>query len=182
MQYRIESVTSVEMEGKFLPPQAFVFLKFLAIFLLVFAPLGALLYYFTEPVSFREWLNQWLINLMLIPIGIAIGLTYSARKYRLTIKNIDDVESLRIWIIDVLNKSGLKLKAFEDVVVFESVNPSNRFLNHWFRSEFVFVRITENRIDVTGHYRYVDIIELKLKLSLLTVSSLHQGTGMRSSS
>lgn len=85
-------------------------IKHLILQLIVFWALGTMLHIFTSPNPFDIKLPGWWTSMILLPIGVAIGLTFGTRKFQLVIADPNDLEKTKEWTLQFLSKNGLEIK------------------------------------------------------------------------
>jgi hypothetical protein len=98
------------------------------------------------------------------PLFISLGVTFGARRLQLVIEDSLDAEKIKDWTITYFNNSGLTIKnGNENALEFESNHRFNRLFNHWFGTEIVKVRLTDNKMIIEGPFRHVDSVYSKLR-------------------
>jgi hypothetical protein len=118
---------------------------------------GTVFYIFSSPNPFDLGLPNWWTSFVLLPVGVAIGLTFGTRRFQLVIADTKDLEKAKAWTLDFLSKNGLSVKkASQDQTTLESKKNYNRLFNSWFGTELIFIRQTDNKVIVGGPFRLVD--------------------------
>lgn len=155
----------MKIETKFLKPKLGTFIKYLVLALIPFWSLGTLIYMYTAPNPFDTKIYDWWINLILIPIGSAVGYSLGTRRFHLIISETTDLEKTKSWALDFLLRNGLKIKSTNDIeTIIQSKKGHNQIFGNWFGTELTSIKKIENRIEIDGPFRHIDIIETKLKL------------------
>ncbi|ELR73389.1 hypothetical protein C900_04241 [Fulvivirga imtechensis AK7] len=110
-------------------------------------------YIFTSPNPFELKLYGW----WLLPVGVAIGLTFGTRKFQLVISDTNDQEKVKQWTLQFLSENGLNVKdSNENETTLESLKNYNRLFSNWFGTELISVRQTDAKIIIGGPFRLVD--------------------------
>ena len=147
----------MKLEKTFLRPTLGTFLKYLVLLMVSFWAFGTVLYIFSSPNPFDLGLPNWWTNFVLLPVGVAIGLTFGTRRFQLVIADTKDLEKAKAWTLDFLSKNGLSVKkASQDQTTLESKKSYNRLFNSWFGTELISIRQTDNKVIVGGPFRLVD--------------------------
>jgi hypothetical protein len=145
------------LEKKFLRPKLGTFLKYLTLLIISFWTFATLLYIFTSPNPFDLKLPSWWTLFILLPIGVAIGLTFGTREFQLVITDTNDLEKAKEWTLEFLSKNRLSIKdKNQNETTLESTKSYNRLFNNWFGTELISVRQIDNKLIVGGPYRLVD--------------------------
>lgn len=138
-------------------PKFGTFLKYLILQIVAFWVIGTLVYIFTSPDPIELKLYGWWTNFILLPVGVAIGLTFGTRKFQLVIADTNDLEKVREWTLEFLLKNGLSIKdKNQNVTTLESLKSYNRLFNNWFGTEVMSVWQKDNKVIVGGPFRLVD--------------------------
>ena len=147
----------MKLEKTFLRPTLGTFLKYLVLLMVSFWAFGTVLYIFISPNPFDLRLPNWWTSFILLPVGVAIGLTFGTRRFQLVIADTKDLEKAKAWTLDFFSKNGLSVKkASQDQTTLESTKSYNRLFNSWFGTELISIRQTDNKVIVGGPFRLVD--------------------------
>jgi hypothetical protein len=147
----------MKIERTFLKPKLGTFFKHLTLQILLFWALGALIYIFTSPNPFELKLYSWWLNFILLPVGIAIGVTIGTRRFQLVITDTNDLEKTNEWSLEHLTKNGLIIKdENKGETTLKSNKVHNRLFNNWFGTELIYVNQINNKIIVSGPFRLIE--------------------------
>ena len=141
----------MRLEKTFLRPRLGTFLKYLTLLMISFWAFGTVVSVFISPNPFDLRLSDWWTHSILLPVGVAIGLTFGTRKFQLTIADTKHLERAREWILDFLSKDGLTVKEKNhNETTLKSTKSYNRLFNNWFGTELISIKMTDKRVIVDG--------------------------------
>ena len=91
-------------------------------------------------------------------------MTFGARRHRLVIELPVDGTKIRMYIVNYLCSSGLRIKTErESDVELESNHGFSRIFKNWFGMETLSIKQSVNKIVVEGPVRHVDSVDSKLR-------------------
>jgi hypothetical protein len=146
-------------------PEFKVFFKFwLSISLLMLLLVTIFYLIVNDGEPFKSHLNsQWPI-LFVLPLLNAIIHAYGARKHTFTLSDVDGSAHVTLWAIELLQKNGMKVKSeHQNQTILEPAKGLAKWFGNKFGTELVTIEPTTNKIAITGKYKYIDIIDTKLK-------------------
>lgn len=147
----------MKLERTFLEPKLGTFIKHLILQIVFLWGLVTMIHIFTSPNPFDMKLPGWWTSMILLPIGVAIGLTFGTRKFQLVIADPIDLEKTKEWTLQFLSKNGLEIKEKgQNEMTLESNKSYNRLFNNWFGTELISVKQTDNKVIVGGPFRLID--------------------------
>lgn len=160
----------MKLKTKFLKPSFRTFVKYLILGLIPFWSFGTLIYVFTAPDPFDVKMYSWWTNLILIPIGSAVGFTLGARRIQIIITDSSDLEKVKRWALDFLLRNRLMIKLENDIeTILQSNKSYNQMFSNWFGSELISIKKSKNRIIICGPLRLIDSIDTELRFGKLTI-------------
>ncbi len=146
-------------------PEFKIFFKFWLLifsFLLLFITIFYLIVNDGEP--FKDHLKVNGLTLLLLPVINSIIHAYGARKHSFTISDVDDTGHVASWAIDLLQKNGMKVRTeHQNQTVLEPANGISKWFGNKFVTELVSIEPTADSVVITGKYKYIDIIDTKIK-------------------
>ncbi|WP_299824059.1 hypothetical protein [uncultured Pontibacter sp.] len=114
--------------------------------------------------AFTEYLSSFLYFYFFIPVFNAAAFAFSTRKHDFIISEINDTAHVANWAVELLQQKGMRIKsAAGNSTVLESGKKIFRAFDNWFGAELITISATENEVIATGNFRYIDILDTKLK-------------------
>ncbi len=146
-------------------PEFKVFLKFWLLIFSFFLLLLTIFYFIiNDGEPFQDHLKTNALMLLLLPVINSIINTYGARKHSFTISDVDDTGHVASWAIDLLQKNGMKVKTeHQNQTILEPANGISKWFGNKFDTELVSVEATADHVAIIGKYKYIDIIDTKIK-------------------
>ncbi|MCA6079084.1 hypothetical protein [Fulvivirga sedimenti] len=149
----------MNLEIKTKHPQFNVYLNFFGLFIIPFVFVGLLIAIFSDDLP----ISYYYIFFML-PLVLAVALTFSSRPFTLRIDSVVAMDKLEDYVMEYLVSENL-MTVDEDVagIRMQSTRKIYQMLNDWFGTEIVKIIRTPLYMEVTGHRRYVEGLEAKLR-------------------
>ena len=146
-------------------PEFKVFLKFWLSISLLMLLLATILYLIVnDGEPFQAHLrSNWPI-LFVLPLINSIIHAYGARKHVFSLTDTDDPTHVANWALELLQKNGMNVKSEnQNKTVLAPTKGIPKWFGNKFGTELVTVESAADKIVITGKYKYIDIIDTKLK-------------------
>ncbi|WP_276497434.1 hypothetical protein [Pontibacter litorisediminis] len=146
-------------------PSLKAFLQYFAVMLGFVSVLVPVLYLiFNQGEPFLEYFRSAAVLYFFLPLFNAGSFAFASRKHQLTIYGVDNAAQVADWAVELLQKNGLRAKTVTGSnTVLESDKKLLRSCGNWFGAELVEVRHEQEEVIITGHSKYVDIPESKIR-------------------
>lgn len=147
-------------------PELKNFLGYFAVMFGAFTVMALILYFtfsYGEPVT--GFFSPLFFIYLTLPFIQAAAFSYSARKHQFTISNVDNPKQVTEWAAALLQEKGMRVEAAEEnePIVLVSGNRYFTMFNNWFGTEQLQLSTSENEFIATGHFRYIDILDSRIK-------------------
>jgi hypothetical protein len=147
-------------------PELKHFLSYVAVMLGLFAVIAVTFYFifsYGEPVT--NFFTPLFFIYLTLPFIQGASFGYSARKHQFIISDLDNPEHVADWAVALLKEKGMRVKSSgeNNTLVLESGNKYFRMCNNWFGTEQLQINTSENEFIATGHFRYIDILDTRIK-------------------
>lgn len=142
------------------------FLAYFAVMFGLFTVMAVTIYFiFSYGEPLLEFFNSLFFIYLALPIVNAISFGYGARKHQFIISEVDDPAHVADWAVALLKEKGMRVKSSGEnkPTVLESSNKYFRLFNNWFGTELLEVSTSEYEFTATGHFRYIDILDSRIK-------------------
>lgn len=120
--------------------------------------------------SVTEYLKSVGVMALALPIVNSLVSAYSARKHTITITEVDNPAQLASWAIELLLLNGMNINS--ELKYQTVLEPKSNFLK-WFGNRFgtelAIVSYTENQVTIAGNFKYIDIIDTKIKFGRVAI-------------
>jgi hypothetical protein len=148
-------------------PKLSQFFLSLVVMLLVYTTVGFIFYFAAHilgDASFYSYLTgNWPV-IAFFPVITSVFHAYASRKHQLSISGVRNPEEAALWTTRFFRNEGMQIKSSHDnKFVLESNKKYNRALGHWFGTELVEVTYTDHEVITSGHYKYTDALDTKLR-------------------
>ncbi|WP_162427284.1 hypothetical protein [Pontibacter pudoricolor] len=102
--------------------------------------------------------------IVLFPVMCSVIHAYSSRQHQFCVSGLKNAAAVTEWTIESLKKEGLRVRTVNgNEFVLESKKKYNRTLGHWLGTELVKVTYTNHQVKATGHYRYTDVLNSRIR-------------------
>ncbi len=148
-------------------PRPVQILLSLGVMVLLYSLVGGVFYSLAiicQDASFGAYLQKsWLVVLG-FPLVSAVFHAYAARKHEIRVVGVSKPMVAAEWAVRFLAREDMRVHSMlSGCFVLESTKKSNRLLRHWFGSELVYLKYFEDEVIVTGHQRFIDALDTKLR-------------------
>ncbi|WP_299824061.1 hypothetical protein [uncultured Pontibacter sp.] len=146
-------------------PKFSVFLKFWLLILLLMLLLVAAFYLlFNQGEPLKDHIRSSGPILFILPLINGVIGAYNGRKHTFTITEVADTAHVAGWAVDLLQKNGMRIKNTQQTItVLEPTSSFLRWFGNRFGTEQAIVNYTENAVTVSGNFKYIDIVDTKIK-------------------
>ncbi|MEJ8801595.1 hypothetical protein [Pontibacter sp. H249] len=157
-------------------PKLTIFLKFwlltLSLMMLLVAAFYLLL---NQGEQIKDYVRSAGPILFILPLINGIIGAYNGRKHTFTIRQVDDPSHAAVWAVELLQKNGMRIKNEQpQQTVLEPTSSVLRWFGNRFGTEQATVSYTENAVTVAGNFKYIDIVDTKIKFGRV---AFHNQTG-----
>ena len=150
----------------YLKPQMLPFLTYWGLLIIPFFGFHVYINFFLHGSLLPEANQLFFWNVILLPAGLAFGLTLGTRRFCLHIAGNMNLLSVHQQVIHYLSTRGFKIRSPQYTLeIYASEKIYQRIFRNWFGTELTLVQIHQGSLQTIGPYRIVGDMETYLKMN-----------------